>query len=76
MTEFEQKALALLESIDHSLAALMNSLQTIKETAEPLSGGNGMGWPAAASDPGEPADHRNFRRGEPRHRGEMHRWPR
>ena len=72
MTEFEQKALALLESIDRSLAALMNSLQAINETAEPLPRSNGTGWPGGASDPGELTDHRNLRRGEPWRRGGTH----
>jgi len=76
MTEFEQKTLALLESIDRSLAALMKRLQAIDETAEPWPGSDGTGWPGGTSDLGEPADHRNLRRGEPRRQGEAHRWPR
>ncbi len=76
MTEFEQKTLALLESIDRSLAALMKRLQAIDETAEPWSRSDGMGWPGGASDPCESPDHRNFQRGEPRRQGEAHRRPR
>jgi hypothetical protein len=74
MTEFEQKALALLESIDRSLAGLASRLESLGERAEGLSQpGAARDWSGAMSDA---LDHRNLRRGEPRRQGEAHRWPR
>jgi hypothetical protein len=80
MIEFEQKALALLESVDRSLAGLASRAQTLGELAERISRGNPDARPGPAGDWNDAMSdahhHRDLRRGEPRRQDEAHRWPR
>jgi hypothetical protein len=74
MTELEEKALALLASIDRSLAALARQLpaRTGAPTA-PIRRGSMLDGHDLIDDR---PDHRTLQRGEPARRGAPHRWPR
>lgn len=73
MTELEQKALALLASIDRSLAELTNQLPTYAGAPKtPMRRGPRLDDRDPIDDR---PDHRTLQRGEPARRGGARRWP-
>jgi len=73
MTEVEQKALALLASIERSLAGLAS--QRPARTGAPAAPMRRV-WTLNDEPIDDRPDHRTLQRGEPARRSRAHRWPR